>query len=74
MARRPARWGSPQRLGTAVAVVGYAQAVRGLAVGGSSEVGADPGACVAPSSESQARRRPSRGSGPGLSRESCPRF
>ena len=27
----------------AVAVVGYAEAVRGLAVGGSSEVGADPG-------------------------------
>ena len=27
----------------AVAVVGYAEAVRGLAVGGSSEVGGDPG-------------------------------
>ena len=49
-AMRPARWGSPQRLGTAaaapdqaVAVVGYAEAVRGLAIGGSSKVGADPG-------------------------------
>ena len=27
----------------AVAVVGYAEAVRGLAIGSSSEVGADPG-------------------------------
>ena len=44
-----------------VAVVGYAEAVRGLAVGGSSEVGADPGGQT---------RRPSRGSGPGLSRVS----
>ena len=41
----------------AVAVVGYAEAVRGLAVGGSSEVGADPGGqegprAATPSSES----------------------
>ena len=50
MARRPAKWGSPQRLlqlqivqNEPVAVVGYAQAVRGFAIRGSSEVGADPG-------------------------------
>ena len=60
----------------AVAVVGYAEAVRGLAVGGSSEVGADPGGQPGarlgalgqqrPSSESQARRLPSTSSGPAI--------
>ena len=63
-----------------VAVVGYAQAVRGFAVRGSSEVGADPGRqpcqCTrppegAPSSACPARRQPSRGSGPGPSRGNC---
>ena len=51
--RRPARWGvhNVRELllqlqivqNKAVAVVGYAEAVRGLAIRGSSEVGADPG-------------------------------
>ena len=56
----------------AVAVVGYAEAVRGFAVRGSSEVGADtrpPEA--APSSAYPARRQPSRGSGPGPWTKSC---
>ena len=53
-----------------VAVVGYAQAVRGLAVGGGGKVGAAsrgpvyaPSATT-PSSACPARRQPSRGSGP----------
>ena len=66
-----------------VAVVGDAQAVRGLAVGGGGEVGADPGGqpgpcrpprAAAPSSACRARRRPSRGSGSGRSRGSSTEF
>ena len=68
----------------AVAVVGYAEAVRGLAVGGSSEVGADPGGQPGarvgvfgqqrPVQSPKARRLPSTSSGRDQSRGSCRRF
>ena len=65
-----------------VAVVGYAQAVRGLAIRGSGEVGADPGgqpgarvgAFRKPNSACRARRPPSTSSGRDQSTKSCPRF
>ena len=41
-----------------VAVVGYAQAVRGLAVGGGGKVGADPGGQPGASVRALGQRRP----------------
>ena len=54
----------------AVAVVGYAEAVRGRAIGSSSEVGADPGGQSGARVERPIQLR----STPGLSRGSCRRF
>ena len=65
-----------------VAVVGNAQAVRGLAIGGGGKVGADPGGQPCASVRALGQQRPvqraqrgvnpvSRGSGPGPSRGNC---
>ena len=66
----------------AVTVVGYAEAVRGFAIRGSSEVGADPGcqpgARVGAFRKERPIQRAERGvepvEVPGLSTKSCPRF